>query len=91
VNRFISHFVQGMKFGKFVDCMAGFEGGKLFDWMRKVAETNYSNFPKRDVCECVTDLDYQIVMIIFESMSFWGSWGSSENRFEPKTITRNEI
>ena len=43
--------------------------------------------------ECVTDLDYQSKMIIFElifttfeaSVIFWGSWGSIENQLESKT------
>jgi len=43
--------------------------------------------------ECVTDLDYQSKLLIFElilttfkpSIVFRGSWGSIENWIEPKT------
>jgi len=43
--------------------------------------------------ECVTDLDYQSKLLIFEliltsfkpSIIFGGSWGSTENWLEPKT------
>jgi len=39
--------------------------------------------------ECVTDLDYQSELLIFElnfklSIDFGGSWGSTENWLKPK-------
>ncbi len=49
--------------------------------------------PPHESTECVTDLEYQIELLIFESILtsfklsiiFGGSWGNNKNRLEPKT------
>ena len=68
----------------------------LYTKIYRVTLFNYAfGFLKRDPTECVIDLDPQSKMIIFESLlttfelsiSFRGSWESSENQLEPKTLS----